>query len=56
MQENELHKFLTVYETMSFAMNLKVGRRLSVEARSLKVRETPFNEQAHIICIILILD
>lgn len=27
MQENKLHEFLTVSETMSFAMNLKVGSR-----------------------------
>lgn len=37
MQENKLHEFLTVYETMSFAMNLKVGRRKSVDQRKLKV-------------------
>lgn len=37
MQENTLHKFLTVDETMRFAMNLKVGRRLSVERRKHKV-------------------
>lgn len=38
MQENTLHKFLTVGETMRFAMNLKVGRRLSVQMRTHKVR------------------
>lgn len=37
MQENKLHGFLTVYETMSFAMNLKVGRRLSADQRISKV-------------------
>ena len=37
MQENKLHEFLTVFETMSFAMNLKVGSRLSVTQRKLKV-------------------
>jgi ABC-type multidrug transport system ATPase subunit len=38
MQENKLHEFLTVYETMSFAMNLKVGKRMSNESKSWKVR------------------
>lgn len=38
MQENTLHKFLTVDETISFAMNLKVGRRLTPERRKQKVR------------------
>lgn len=38
MQEYNLHKFLTVYETMNFAMNLKVGKRLNVEERKVKVR------------------
>jgi ATP-binding cassette, subfamily G (WHITE), member 1 len=37
MQENKLHEFLTVFETMNFAMNLKVGSRLSVDQRKLKV-------------------
>lgn len=37
MQENKLHGFLTVYETMSFAMNLKVGRRLNADQRRFKV-------------------
>lgn len=37
MQENKLHEFLTVYETMSFAMNLKVGNRLSVDQTKQKV-------------------
>lgn len=40
MQSNKLHEFLTVYETMSFAMNLKVGRRKSVDQRKLKVSFT----------------
>lgn len=38
MQENKLHEFLTVYETMTFAMNLKVGKRMNVDQRKLKVR------------------
>jgi ABC-type multidrug transport system ATPase subunit len=38
MQENKLHEFLTVYETMNFAMNLKVGSRLSVDRRKQKVK------------------
>lgn len=38
MQEYDLHKFLTVRETMNFAMNLKVGKRLSIDQRRLKVR------------------
>lgn len=37
MQEYNLHKFLTVRETMNFAMNLKVGMRRSVEQRQCKV-------------------
>lgn len=37
MQENKLHKFLTVRETMNFAMNLKVGKRLSINQRKNKV-------------------
>lgn len=37
LQENKLHDFLTVYETMNFAMNLKVGSRMNVEQRKLKV-------------------
>lgn len=37
MQENKLHEYLTVRETMTFAINLKVGRRLSVEQRQSKV-------------------
>jgi ATP-binding cassette, subfamily G (WHITE), member 1 len=37
MQENILHRFLTVYETMSFAINLKVGKRLSSDLRKSKV-------------------
>lgn len=38
MQENELHKYLTVSETMTFAINLKVGKKLSVDLRKGKVR------------------
>jgi ATP-binding cassette, subfamily G (WHITE), member 1 len=38
LQENKLHEFLTVYETMNFAMNLKVGSRLSVDRRKQKVK------------------
>lgn len=37
MQENQLHKYLTVYETMNFAMNLKVGQRLAADTRKCKV-------------------
>lgn len=37
MQEYTMHKFLTVRETMTFAMNLKVGRRLSLARRKCKV-------------------
>lgn len=37
MQENQLHKYLTVYEMMSFAMNLKVGKRLAADTRKCKV-------------------
>lgn len=40
MQENELHKYLTVKETITFAINLKVGKRLSVESRNAKVRNS----------------
>lgn len=38
MQENKLHEYLTVGETMTFAINLKVGRRLTIEQRLSKVR------------------
>jgi ABC-type multidrug transport system ATPase subunit len=40
MQEYKLHEFLSVYETMSFAMNLKVGNRLNADGRKKKVRST----------------
>lgn len=40
MQEYNLHKFLTVQETMNFAINLKVGKRLSIDRRHCKVRFT----------------
>lgn len=38
MQENKLHEFLTVFETMSFAMKLKIGRRVDDEVQRSKVR------------------
>lgn len=38
MQENKLHEFLTVFETMSFAMKLKIGNRLNNERQKGKVR------------------
>lgn len=38
MQENKLHEFLTVFETMNFAMKLKVGRRMNDEVQRSKVR------------------
>lgn len=38
MQENKLHEFLTVFETMSFAMKLKIGRRMADEVQRSKVR------------------
>lgn len=38
MQENKLHEFLTVYETMSFSMKLKIGNRLNGDQQRAKVR------------------
>lgn len=38
MQEYNLHKFLTVHEMMTFAINLKVGKRLNNDRRQSKVR------------------
>ncbi|CRL06232.1 CLUMA_CG018947, isoform A [Clunio marinus] len=37
MQENSLHTFLSVHETINFAMNLKVGSRLNFEQRRGKI-------------------
>lgn len=54
MQENKLHEFLTVFETMNFAMNLKVGSRLSVDRRkqkvnfSLDLKEFSFFNEIHL--------
>lgn len=38
MQENKLHEYLTVFETMNFAMKLKIGRRMNDEVQRSKVR------------------